>query len=387
MRVLVLDGNQRSALAATRALGLSGAEVITADSRRPTLAGASRHASGSLTYPCPYTQPAAFREAVPALAHGAGVDVVLPMTEVTTYLVARHREDYEGIHLPLPAFDAFERLSDKGRLFREAEALGVPIPETRMVRDPAAAPELADALGYPVVLKPYRSRILEGDRWLAASVRIADNRQAVEAAIRDEPALSRHPFLLQAYVSGTGQGVFALYGKGEPLAFFAHRRLRERPPWGGVSVLSESVPVNPRMEAISRRLLGTVHWEGVAMVEFKVAPDGTPYLMEINPRFWGSLQLAIDAGVDFPTMACRQAMGVPVAPVSGYREGVRLRWLLGDLDHLYLLCRYGNSSWRDKGAACLRFLNPGLGSVHYEVNRWGDMRPFWRELRDYLRGG
>ena len=95
-----------------------------------------------------------------------------------------------------------------------------------------------------------------------------------------------------------------------PVAFFAHKRLRERPPWGGVSVLSESAEPDPRLKALARQLLDDACWHGVAMVEFKVAPDGTPYLMEINTRFWGSLQLAIDAGVDFPRPApgnCRRA--------------------------------------------------------------------------------
>jgi hypothetical protein len=74
--------------------------------------------------------------------------------------------------------------------------------------------------------------------------------------------------------------------------------LREKPPSGGVSVLSESVQVNSKLGSLAQTLLENSNWHGVAMVEFKVATDGTPYLMEINTRFWGSLQLAIDAGVD-----------------------------------------------------------------------------------------
>ena len=53
-------------------------------------------------------------------------------------------------------------------------------------------------------------------------------------------------------------------------------------------------------QRLKQELLDELNWHGVAMVEFKVTEDGTPYLMEINTRFWGSLQLAIDAGVDFP---------------------------------------------------------------------------------------
>src|SRR2546430_8599658 len=87
-------------------------------------------------------------------------------------------------------------------------------------------------------------------------------------------------------------------------------------------------------------ILDHVGWHGAAMVEFKVRADGRPYLMEINPRFWGSLQLAIDAGVDFPWLAYQLAAGLTPDSVEGYRIGVRNRWLLGDLDHVYL-------SWKE----------------------------------------
>ena len=122
----------------------------------------------------------------------------------------------------------------------------------------------------------------------------------MEEIVAHDPCFNQHPFLVQAYVSGKGQGLFALYDRGKPVAFFAHKRLREKPPSGGVSVLSESVKVPPNLYYMGRRILDPVQWHGVAMVEFKVADNGIPYLMEVNARFWGSLQLAIDAGIDFP---------------------------------------------------------------------------------------
>ena len=58
--------------------------------------------------------------------------------------------------------------------------------------------------------------------------------------------------------------------------------------------------------------------------------------MEVNGRFWGSLELAVDAGVDFPFLAFQLARGIrPDAPPE-YQPGVKNRWILGDLDHLLL---------------------------------------------------
>lgn len=120
------------------------------------------------------------------------------------------------------------------------------------------------------------------------------------ARIVASPQLFNYPFTIQSFVKGTGQGVFALFKHGSPVCYFSHRRLREKPPTGGVSVLSESAPLNQQLKESAERLLLSAKWHGVAMVEFRVAEDGTGYLMEVNPRFWGSLQLAIDSGVDFP---------------------------------------------------------------------------------------
>ena len=146
--------------------------------------------------------------------------------------------------------------------------------------------------------------------------------------------------LVQQRITGPGLGVFLLAWDGRTLAAFAHRRIREKPPTGGVSVYRESVAVAPELREYSERLLERFHWRGVAMVEFKQdAATGTPYLMEINGRFWGSLQLAIDAGVDFPEMLLGVTMGEAREPMRGFTEGVRCRWLWGDVDHLLWILR------------------------------------------------
>jgi predicted ATP-grasp superfamily ATP-dependent carboligase len=202
-------------------------------------------------------------------------------------------------------------------------------------------------------------------------------------------AFVNRPFFVQEYTRGKGQGIFALYNRGQPVAFFAHKRLREKPPSGGVSVLSESVELNPQMVDIATRVLNHVNWHGIAMVEFKVSPERGPFLIEINARFWGSLQLAIDAGVDFPYLLYAMACGESVEKIDAYRVGLRNRWLLGDLDHLYLRLREPNANTnfgvaRASWHALREFLKFFDRDTRYEVNRWDDLGPFFVELKAYL---
>ena len=252
---------------------------------------------------------------------------------------------------------------------------------------------IIDGVQYPAVVKPSRSRFLTDDRWVAASVRYAHSKDELWRLYRDTEYLASYPSLIQERVVGPGVGVFLLFDHGEPVADFAHRRLREKPPSGGASVLCESAAVDPRLREFAVRLLQPISWHGVAMVEFKRDHrTGEPFLMEVNGRFWGSLQLAIDAGLDFPHLVSELAQGRTPDVATPYRIGVKNRWLLGDLDHLVL--RLFQSDRRldlppaapSKWHTLVEFLKFADAEAHYEVASGDDPRPFLYELRHWVTG-
>jgi predicted ATP-grasp superfamily ATP-dependent carboligase len=223
---------------------------------------------------------------------------------------------------------------------------------------------------------------------LSTTVRYAFDRSELMALISKRHPLE-FPLLLQERVVGPGVGIFLCYDHGKPIARFSHRRLREKPPTGGVSVLSESVAAAPRAREYADALLVELGWHGVAMVEFKQDQrDGSLKLMEINGRFWGSLQLAIDAGVDFPGILLEVVCGRAPASPPPYRVGVRSRWLWGDLDSLLLtLQARGNTgqTWRARMRAIGQFLRVGDKDLHYENPRWSDLRPWLYESASWFR--
>lgn len=276
------------------------------------------------------------------------------------------------------------RLADKGKLMRLAAELGVQFPRTVFVDEPCSF-DLASVREFPVVLKPRLSKIDLGNTWISTSVAVARNESELADFLHSRPEFRDHAFMLQEFVPGTGAGVFALYDNGREVATFAHKRLREKPPSGGVSVLSESAVPSPLALQMSRKLLGAVGWHGVAMVEMRVTPDGQPYLMEVNTRLWGSLQLAIDAGVDFPWLLYQVSTGQPVAESQPFTAGKRLRWWLGDLDSLYLYLRDLRIPLLAKLRRIAAFLTPDLGRTRHEVFRWNDPAPAWHELKVWIK--
>lgn len=383
--VLVLDACQRSALAVTRSLGRRGVPVYTADETPSALSGSSRFSQHYFTHRSPRFSPKDFIVDIVDICNKQAIDIILPMTELTTSLLLTHREDLPGISIPFPELETVDKLADKCSLFRLAESLEISVPRTWYIDDTNQIPDELEALPYPLVLKPGKSWVETNGEWLHTSVRFAESSEEAKKILNTDQAFSAYSFLLQEKVPGDGQGIFALYDKGKPVAFFAHHRIREKPPSGGVSVLSESVTTNPVLQSHACMLLDSVHWHGIAMVEFKMEESGQSHLMEINTRFWGSLQLAIDAGVDFPWLLYQMTCGEEVTPVESYKKGTRLRWLLGDLDRLYIILKNGNFSVREKLAAMLSFFTPDPFRTRHEVNRWGDIRPFWWELKQYVR--
>lgn len=385
-KVLVLDADQRSALAVVRSLGRHGVPIITADESPDALSGCSRYSQAYFKLPPPGQTPEAFVSAIRKLCREQEIDIVLPMIELTATLLLEHRDNLPGITIPLPDIETFESLTDKCALMQKAETLGVAIPHNWYAPSGRTLQLNLEDLPYPLVLKPGKSWLEVEGKWHRYGVQFAETPRDAQRLIDSNPAFQAHPFLLQGSVQGTGAGIFALYDNGQPLAFFAHRRLREKPPRGGVSTLSESVELNPGLLSSARTLLDAVSWHGIAMVEFKVGDNGTSYLMEVNTRFWGSLQLAIDAGVDFPWLLYKLACGEQPDPVTDYSKGVRLRWLLGDFDNLYLTLKDAKHySVLDKLKTLLAFPMPSLSRTRHEVNRWHDLRPSWYELKQYIR--
>jgi len=382
---LVLDANQRSSLAVTRSLGPRGVSVYTADCTDRSLAGCSRWSSANLRCPSAEAAPSEFSAWVSTIVRELEVEVIFALTEVSSRTLLASEDAAVRKLLPFPDAATLELLADKARLLVLATSLGIPCPATTLYeRGLDLRPH--DLPAYPLVLKPTRSHVLVEGRWMPTGVRVVADKAELELLLATDPILAEHPVLVQEYVPGRGAGIFALYAHGQPVAFFAHRRLREKPPSGGVSVLSESVALAPELLGYAKQLLDRSAWHGVAMVEFRVTPEGRPYLMEVNARFWGSLQLAIDSGVDFPWLLWRVSHGSHPELVPTYQVGRRLRWLLGDLDHLYLSLRDAPAGqWAGRIAKLGEFLAPHPFRTRHEIDRWSDPRPAWFELKEYLR--
>jgi len=316
--------------------------------------------------------------------------VLLPMSDMSVRLAAEVAPELmaTGARWPFPSRECIEQAQDKRHVLKVAAGLGMACPR-ELLPEGSAVEDVAPTLRYPVVVKPRFSRYLRGDAWIHGRVQYAHNPAELIALYRACHNSIPNP-LVQEWIEGVGCGVFVLLWDGQLKAACSHRRLREKPASGGVSVLCESTPLDERLLSDCINLLAALRWQGPAMVEFKLDRSARPVLMEVNGRFWGSLQLALDAGMNFPAMLYRLALGETLPSCSDYRIGVRSRWLLGDLDQLLLRLLRQEAVGRQVAngsriQACRDFFDLPDTSVRLENPRWDDLRPFWFECGSYLR--
>lgn len=383
MKLLVTDADTRAALAVTRSLGREHA-VHVCGPGPASLAGASRFATAHHRVADALRDPEAFAGETRALVRAAGIELVLPVTDAATRALATANASLAPARIAAARPGPYAQLSDKHALARLAREFGLETPEGERVADAPAALALARELGFPVIVKPIVSVVRDAAGRLRKPevVRVEDAAALPAAFAR---AAAGGAALLQRCVAGRGEGLSLLRCEGRTLAAFAHRRLREQPPGGGVSVLSESIALDARRLARIEALLDASGYDGLAMAEFK-SDERHAWLIEINARPWGSLQLAIDAGVDFPDLYVRALAGERPEPVCAYRVGVRLRSELGELDHALALARGRVPPGTPAGVrAALRvLLRPAGPGCRWELLRRDDPLPFVRALTRWL---
>lgn len=331
MKILVLDATNQNTLAIVRHLGKAGYEIHTAGYQRQALSFYSKYCRKKIILPHPDRQEKKFIKELLQCLQGESYQLLMPVGFLSYKACAKYQEEIRKYtKLTLTSSENIELAASKDATYKLAEELGIPFPGTYPVFSETDFESLnAD---YPLVIKaPFESgkNVVEYAR---------DKEDAIlkyrNMIVRNNYSAPNLP-LVQEYVVGDGYGFFAYYEKGRCINYFMHHRIREYPVTGGASVCAESF-YDDELMILGKKMLDHLLWDGVAMVEFKKdRRSGLYKLMEINPKFWGSLELAIVSGVDFPGMLVQRAEGRTVQVVTKYKQ-LKFQWLInGELFHFF----------------------------------------------------
>ena len=330
--VLVTDGNIRKTLAVVRSLGNKYKVIVISDTKY-SIAGSSKYTDKNIVL---LTNSENYTIELIKICKQYKVNYLICPQEETLIKLSKCIDEIKriGVIPTFPEFEILDKALNKEITLQIASSAGVMIPKTII---PNSIENLYDeciSLGFPLVLKPKRSIFeINGKIIKMSGPSYISSEQQLKNYIKFRNKEIDLP-LIQEYIDGKGEGGFFLVdNEGAVRLEFAHKRIRDVNPTGSGSSLRKSIKIDPTLRNLSVILLNAMKWSGIAMVEFrKCNKSGQLYLMEVNGRFWGSLALATEAGINFPDgliniYECPKFNGI----VPNYKKNVFVRWVLGDV--------------------------------------------------------
>ena len=270
-----------------------------------------------------------------------------------------------------PPRDVLEFATNKYKVLKFAEKIGVKVPNTEIVTSDDL--NIKD-LNYPIFVKTLKEvNVLPGPGNRYIVVKDKSDLQRFKEFVK------RHKrVMVQEHIEGFGCGIGGLFYNGKPIAVGGHRRIREAFKTGGPSTFAMSY-INKKALKYALKLMKELRYSGFGMVEFKVTKTGEPYLMELNPRIWGTFPLYIKSGLNLPVLAYKLFVEGDKSILErhylyGFREGVKMIYMFENIKSV--VDQYTNKIRKFKEIAkdilCLLF-DPGTKEGLFE---WKDPKPF-----------
>lgn len=317
MRVLIVDeGRERSAVAAARGLVSSG-WTVGAGSWRPNLTWMSRAATSWHRVVHTREGDTAFVESLNEVVVREGFEAAFVTWERAVRAVSAHRDNLD-FPVAYGPHDGVLLAMDKELLPAVAGRAGLGVARTAR-----ATPESIAAFTGPVVIK---------NAWPADvhfPTRTFDDRSAAVAHAAVIDARGGHA-IAQEYVDGMLAAVTLVAGPDGIVSYAQQEAELIWPLRAGGAARAHTVPVDPVLRASVEQLIAELQWQGIAHLEFLVGPDGERKLIDFNPRYYGSLALALASGANHVDTWARIATGRPVTPSVG-KPDARFQWFSRDL--------------------------------------------------------
>lgn len=384
--ILVVDANAMGSLACIRSLGRAGHQIIATSECNRAIGFGSRYADVCLMQP-PYRPAVPFIAWLDRIIEQNSIDCIVP-TEGLLLAIRPWLKRYQRL-MPIPqGQDELYRAFSKFDVFSSFLApgvdarLGFHLPPTALITPSTTSFGALENHAGPYYVKADACYARNGAESLVMRLPTLEK----VASVIPEQLGQYSCFVVQSHVKGQGVGVFFLRWKGNIKARFMHHRLHEVPWEGGVSSLRSAWwHENIYQDALKR--IEHLNWDGVSMFEYRWDPVTDEFfLMELNARFWGSLHLAIHAGVDFPKLLV-SAWDNETFPAPEARMGVRCRLTFPkEVEYVISRMKSPNLSLWEKTWSLLEFgalsLDPRVKS---DMLFPGDNQLYWRSISDTVK--
>jgi biotin carboxylase len=250
------------------------------------------------TYPLASTAP---ENDLEALLRTRPYDMLLPVSGPGIALISKHSERFAQWTRPgpLPTPVQLAATNDKWAFFQALRNADIPVPDTVLVDSPSCLDAFDPET--PVIVKP---RLGSGGQGIVKFDHARDLRRRIQEFIGPG-----HPYIIQLYIEGPDVDRSVLCVSGKVLASTTQQPVTPQQGFAPSNALH--FHRDARVEAVTDRLLAALDWNGIAHIDLRYTADGTPLVIELNPRYWSTLLGSLVAGINFPKAQVRSTMGFP----------------------------------------------------------------------------
>jgi predicted ATP-grasp superfamily ATP-dependent carboligase len=328
MSILLTDAEYKQCLAILRALSLKQLSVHCSASRRKSLAFYSKYCKKKFIYSKPTKNPDQFKNDIETIVQSNKTEVLMPIGSASCTLISQQKEKLEKYaRVPIANYDTFVKAHDKSIVNELANRNNIPAPHSSV---PKNLKELKSSLkdySFPIVLKARKGTA-------TSQVRYCRNQEETitlwnkfnKIGKGETSGIVDHSYpIIQEYLPGEIIDVLFIFNKGKPRGCLTQRRVITLPVDGGSGALNITIN-EPTIARDAIKLMKALNWHGVGMAEFKRDTNGNAKLIEVNPKFWGTTECSISAGMNFPYMLYEIAMDGDTKPQFSYLKDKPFGW-------------------------------------------------------------
>lgn len=322
MNVLVTDAGYKHTLGIVRGLGKENIDVFALASNTDDISLKSKFIKKYILIEDLQISP------IKEFCKQNSIDLILPVSSKSVKFFSKNRDEFISTQLmSLPTKENLEIANTKKLTYDFCKTLNINVPNTFYPDSINDISNIGKEITFPCVIKG----LYEVGGGQVAYVHNPDDLKVIYEKFCELNNIGNNESLpmIQQYIKGNGVGFFGLYQNGKYIKSYQHERIRENPPEGGASVCAKTI-FDEKLFKLGSTILNQLAWNGVAMVEFKKTKEGELFLMEINAKFWGSHDLCIACGANFPKSIIQLATKKDIDDV--YKKNLKYQWPLnGDV--------------------------------------------------------
>jgi D-aspartate ligase len=363
-KILMIGVEENPSMPFIHSLAKEGLEIHVGSYRRTCPGIFSRYPKKRYIYPSPFLDETAFIEEIINILKKGNYRVTIIFGEHNANVLTRFKDELEKFTiLPINDYEKYIKCRDKKNTLKTAEKIGVTTPKTYFP-DEVRIEDIAEKITYPVVLKPNESFGARGISYPASSEELI----SLYKKTKEEYGECH----IQEFIPpGGGQFKAEIFHDRSMrlIGWCVYEKIRFYPPRGGSSTFNRTVDRKDILD-LGSKILKAIGWYGIGDCDFIGDPrDGKPKLMEINSRITRSIRICTLAGVDFPYMLYKTAIGEELNTDLSYRVPVYMRYLLSDILWFFRSKKRFTSN--------LGFFSGFFKSWHEEIFTMDDPLPFF----------